>query len=325
MSSTDATARSGTGAVIIGRNEGERLVRCLASVVPVVDRAVYVDSGSSDGSVAAARAAGVEVVELDVTLPFTAARARNAGLARLAEGGAPEFVQFIDGDCEIRPDWIGTARAFLDRNPQVAVVFGRRRERFPEASRWNRLIDREWDGPAGKARACGGDSLMRAGPLVAAGGFNEELIAGEEPELCYRLRQAGWEIHRLGAEMTLHDAAMTRVSQWWKRAKRAGHTYAEGAAMYGRGPERYNVARVRRSLLWGAGVPLAALLGALVTPWALLILLAWPAQVARLALQGMGWEQALFLTLGKVAEAQGAIGYHLARLRNRKVRLIEYK
>ena len=323
MSSTEA--RADTAAVIIGRNEGARLVRCLASVVPAVDRAIYVDSGSSDGSVAAARAAGVEVVELDVTQPFTAARARNAGLARLVEGGAPGFVQFIDGDCELRPDWIGTARDFLEAHPVAAVVFGRRRERFPEASRWNRLIDREWDGPAGKARACGGDALMRAGPLIAAGGFDESLIAGEEPELCYRLRQAGWEVHRIAAEMTLHDAAMTKVSQWWKRSKRAGHTYAEGAALYGRGPERYNVARVRRSLLWGAGVPLAAALGALVTPWALLILLAWPAQVIRLAMQGMDWEQAAFLTLGKLAEAQGAIGYHLARMRKRRVRLIEYK
>jgi hypothetical protein len=140
-----------------------------------------------------------------------------------------------------------------------------------------------------------------------------------------RLRQAGWEVWQLDAEMALHDAAMTRFSQWWKRSKRAGHTYAEGAALYGRGPERYNVARERRSLMWGAGVPAAALLGTLVTPWALLILLAWPVQVLRLRLKGEGWERAVFLTLGKVAEAQGAIGYHLAAWRGRRVRLIEYK
>ena len=313
------------GAVIIGRNEGDRLIRCLASVVPVVDRAVYVDSGSSDDSVSAARAAGVEVVELDVALPFTAARARNAGLERLRAAGAPDYVQFIDGDCELQPGWIATARAFLESHPAAAVVCGRRRERFPEATLWNRLIDIEWDSPVGLARACGGDSLMRSAPLIAAGGFREDFIAGEEPELCYRLRQGGWEVHRIDAEMTLHDAAMTRFSQWWKRSRRAGHTYAEGAALYGRGPERYNVARERRSLMWGAGVPLAAGLGALVTPWALLILLAWPAQAARLMLRGEGWERAVFLTLGKVAEAQGAIGYRLAQWRGRKVRLIEYK
>jgi glycosyltransferase involved in cell wall biosynthesis len=311
--------------VIIGRNEGERLLRCLDSVVPVVDRAVYVDSGSTDGSLAAARAAGCDVVELDVTQPFTAARARNAGLEQLRAGGRLDFVQFIDGDCELQPDWIAKATAFLAAHPQVAVVCGRRRERFPQATRWNRLIDIEWDSPVGKTRNCGGDSLMRAGPLIAAGGFREDFIAGEEPELCYRIRQAGWEVWRIDAEMTLHDAAMTRFSQWWKRSTRAGHTYAEGAALYGSGPERYNVARERSSLFWGAGVPLAALFGALMTPWALLILLMWPLQVVRLRLKGEGWERAAFMTLGKVAEAQGAIGYRLAKVRGRKVGLIEYK
>lgn len=290
-----------------------------------VERAVYVDSGSTDGSVSAARAMGVEVVELDVTQPFTAARARNAGLARLIAGGPLDYVQFIDGDCELQPGWIGTAGSFLEAHPKVAVVCGRRRERFPEATIWNRLIDIEWDSPVGQARNCGGDAMMRAAPLIEAGGFREDFIAGEEPELCYRLRQAGWEVHRIDAEMTLHDAAMTRFSQWWKRTKRAGHTFAEGAALHGRGPERYNVARERRSLLWGAGVPLAAGLGALVTPWALVILLAWPVQVARLIRRGEGWERAVFLTLGKVAEAQGAIGYRLARLRGGRVSLIEYK
>lgn len=317
---------SRTAAVVIGRNEGERLLRCLASVVPSVDRTVYVDSGSTDGSVAAARAAGAEVVDLDRTLPFTAARARNAGLAQLASGSdVPEFVQFIDGDCELRPDWVATARAFLEAHPTAAVACGRRRERFPDATRWNRLTDLEWAAPAGPARACGGDALMRAAPLIAAGGFRDDLIAGEEPELCYRLRQAGWEVWRLDAEMTLHDAAMTRFSQWWTRSRRAGHTYAEGAALHGAGPERYNVDRERRALLWGAGVPAAAVLGSLVTPWALLVLLAWPAQVARLARRSGDWTQAAFLTLGKVAEAQGALGYRIARFRNRKVGLIEYK
>lgn len=316
---------SRVGAVVIGRNEGERLVRCLASLKGRVDRIVYVDSGSTDGSVEAALAAGSEVVELDTAVPFTAARARNAGLARLTEGDAPVYVQFIDGDCEVQPDWIGTAAAFLEARPGVAIVAGRLRERFPEATIYNWLADAEWAKPTGRAESTGGIMMARCQAVTEAGGFNPALIAGEEPEMCLRLRRAGWEIWQLDSEMALHDIAMTRFSQWWKRSKRAGHTYAEGAALLGRGPERYNVARERRALFWGAGVPLAALLGALVTPWALLILLAWPAQVARLVLRGERWERAVFMTLGKVAEAQGAIGYRLAQLRGRKVRLIEYK
>jgi GT2 family glycosyltransferase len=320
------TERPEVGAVAIGRNEGARLVRCLASLTPGAARVVYVDSGSTDGSVAAARAAGANVVLLDTDQPFTAARARNAGLARLVEGGAPELVQFVDGDCELQPGWIPAARAFLETHPEVAAVCGRRRERHPEASLWNRLIDREWDTPIGEARACGGDALMRTRAVQAAGGFDPTLIAGEEPELCVRLRAAGWKVWRLDAEMTLHDAGMTRVGQWWKRARRAGHAYAEGAALHGRPPERHNVAQRNRALLWGAGLPLAAILLALfVSPWALLLLLAWPAQIARLARRDGDWARATFLTLGKIAEAQGALGYHLGRLTGARARLIEYK
>lgn len=312
------------GAVAIGRNEGARLILCLASLADAVDRVVYVDSGSTDDSVAAARAAGAEVVELDPATPFTAARARNEGLARLMQGEVPDLVQFVDGDCEMRPGWIPAARAFLEAHPDVAVVCGRRRERHPEASLWNRLIDREWDTPVGEARACGGDALMRVAPLRAVGGFNPAVIAGEEPELCVRLRREGWRIWRLDAEMTLHDAAMTRVGQWWRRAARAGHAYAEGAAMHGARPERHGVAGVRRALFWGLALPAVAILPAPWVPATLLLLLAYPAQVLRLS-RREGMAGALFLTLGKFPEAEGILTYAWRRLRGRTGQIIEYK
>lgn len=314
------------GAVVIGRNEGERLVRCLASLQGQTGQIVYVDSGSDDDSIAAARAAGAQIVELDTAQPFTAARARNAGLARLTESGTPPaFVQFIDGDCELQPGWLDTALAFLDTHSDVAVACGRRRERFPDASRYNRLIDAEWDTPIGEARACGGDALMRIAALDQVGAFNPALIAGEEPELCLRLRRAGWKVWRLDAEMTLHDAALTRFGQWWKRSRRGGHAYGEGAAMHGRDAERYRVAEVRRALFWGAGVPLLAVVGAFFTPWAWAILLLWPLQVLRLGLRDGNWERAFFLTLAKIPEALGVLSYHFRRLTGRKNRLIEYK
>ena len=313
-------------AVVIGRNEGARLVRCLASLAGQVDRIVYVDSGSTDGSQEAAHQAGAQVVSLDPGQPFTAARARNAGFEPLVQGpGAPTYVQFIDGDCEVRPGWIETARAFLAAHPDVAVVCGRRRERHPEASIWNRLIDAEWATPVGEAKACGGDALMRTDALKAVGGFDPRLIAGEEPELCVRLRQAGWRVWRLDAEMTLHDAAMTRVSQWWRRNRRAGYAYAEGAAIHGAPPERHRVAQTRRALLWGLGVPLAAGLGSLVSPFALFLLGAWPAQILRLILRRMPADQALFLTLAKLPEALGVLEYWWKRLTGQQARLIEYK
>lgn len=324
-----AAAELEAAAVVIGRNEGERLIACLASLRGQASRIVYVDSGSTDGSVTAARAAGAEVVALDLSRPFTAARARNAGLDALAAGAIPDLVQFIDGDCEIRPDWIPAARAFLAANPRAGVACGRRRERHPELSVYNRLCDAEWDTPVGPARACGGDAMMRRTALDAVGGFAPDLIAGEEPELCVRLRAAGWEIWRLDEEMTLHDAAMSRFGQWWRRVRRAGHAFAEGAHRHGAAPERHFVAETRRALLWGAALPAATLAGALANPWALVLLIAWPAQIVRLARRGGGgrdaWERAIFLTIGKIPEALGALEFHWRRLRRRPSGLIEYK
>jgi GT2 family glycosyltransferase len=313
-------------AVVIGRNEGARLLGCLASLNGRVGRVVYVDSGSTDGSVAAAEAAGARVVRLDLSRPFTAARARNEGLAALtSDGPAPKFVQFVDGDCEVDSDWPETARRFLIDHPRAAVVCGRRRERHPEASIWNRLIDQEWDTPIGEAEACGGDAMMRTEALRQVGGFDASLIAGEEPELCLRLRRAGWQVWRIDAEMTLHDAALTRFSQWWRRARRAGHAAAEGASMHGHGPERYNVRRTLRALVWGAGIPFIAVAGMVVTPWSVLLLALWPAQVLRLRLRGQDWAQSVFLVLAKLPEAIGALGALADRARGRRRGLIEYK
>ena len=323
------------GVVAIGRNEGERLRSCLASVLGAGRTVVYVDSGSTDDSVAWARSQGAEVVELDLSIPFTAARARNAGLDRLA-AAAPglEYVQFADGDCEIIKGWIERAEHELESDRKLAVVCGRRRERHPEASIYNRLCDMEWNTPVGPARACGGDALMRVSALREVGGFDPGLIAGEEPELCVRLRQRGWGVLRIEAEMTLHDAAMTRFGQWWKRNVRAGHAYAEGAAMHGKPPERHLVKETRSNWFWGALVPLLAL--APVWPsrgWSALLILGYGILDWRIArfMKKRGFSNrdartyALFVTLGKFPQMIGQLKFVLSRVFGKRSRLIEYK
>jgi len=80
-------------AIAIGRNEGPRLEACLASLRAAgLTRIVYVDSGSTDGSVDAATDTGAVVVPLDMSKPFTAARARNAGIAALKASAVHEYV-----------------------------------------------------------------------------------------------------------------------------------------------------------------------------------------------------------------------------------------
>ena len=324
-----AAAADRIGAVVIGRNEGGRLEACLASLRGCVGRMVYVDSGSTDGSVAAAPRLGAAVVVLDRDQPFTAARARNAGLAAFADGNPPEYLQFDDGDCTVDAARIDLATRFLDAHPRAAVACGRRRERFPEVSVYNRLCDWEWDTPIGPVRACGGDALMRTAAVAAMGGYRPALIAGEEPELCLRLRRAGWEVWRIDAEMTAHDAAIHRFAQWWRRCRRAGYAFAEGAWLHGGAPERHWVVETRRALAWailpGAIAVILAPLGGAV----LLVLLAYPLQVARLAArQGVGrrasWERALFTVLAKFPEATGVAEFRLMRLRGGRT-LIEYK
>ena len=334
-------------AVVIGRNEGERLRRCLASIARAGVPMVYVDSGSTDGSLDTAAAVGAKVVLLDTERPFTAARARNAGFAALRDVGlAPRYVQFVDGDCEVDPGWIATGIAFLDANPAVAVVCGRRRERFPEASLYNRLCDMEWDTPVGEAKACGGDAMMRRAALEAVGGYDPALIAGEEPELCLRLRRAGWTIWRLDCEMTQHDAAITRFGQWWRRTMRSGWTYAEGAVRWGQPPERYRRREARSVLLWGIVAPglllfllIASLL--LSQPWQLaalalagLVAMTWPTMIWRVARfrqreHGDPWAHAMiyaaFTWIGKPAQAIGMARWAWTSLRGQHARLIEYK
>lgn len=320
------------GIVAIGRNEGERLRRCLQSAMAPSRRVVYVDSGSTDGSVAMAEAAGATVHALDMARPFTAARARNEGVLTLRTlDPALEYIQFVDGDCELAPGWIGAATAFLDANPDVAAVCGRRRERFPERSVYNQLCDFEWNTPVGEARACGGDVLMRAAALQQVVGYRDDLIAGEEPELCVRLRAKGWRIWRLGAEMTLHDAAMTRFRQWWLRCMRGGFAYAEGVRLHGAPPERHWVKEWRSAWAWGAVLPaFAALVAFLWGSAGLWVLAIYPLQIARLAAQLSGtrqqrWIRALFLVLGKFPEAVGQTKSLLLHARRQRAVLIEYK
>lgn len=312
---------STVGIVVIGRNEGARLTRCLASVMGRGLAVVYVDSGSADGSPDRARAAGARVIELDPAHPFTAARARNAGLAALLAAGPLAYVQFVDGDCEILDGWIGAARATLDAEPGLAAVAGRLSERNPGASVYTRLCDMEWDRPPGLTDAIGGIAMMRVAAIGVAGGFDNTLISGEEPELCRRLHVAGWRIRQIAAPMALHDAAMTRFGQWWQRTRRGGHAAAEAMA---RGDDA-GTRQALRALGWGAGLPLATLAGmGLAGPWALLLLLAWPGEIARLARQrGLLW--AAFTVLGRLAETHGMLGCWTAHLGQRPARLIEYK
>jgi GT2 family glycosyltransferase len=322
------------GVVAIGRNEGDRLRRCLLSLPAGLGACVYVDSGSTDGSVELARSRGVHVVELDMSIPFTAARARNAGVDQLRKLlPQARFVQVVDGDCELVDGFIEAAARLLDQDASLGIVCGRRRELHPESSRYNLLCDMEWNTPIGEADACGGDALIRLAAFDAAGGYDPTLIAGEEPDMCTRVRRAGYRILRIDRDMTRHDAAMTRFEQWWKRSVRAGHAAAQ---WYDRYPHEGNHAHsVRSNLAFGLAVPATAiglalpsiglslgLFGLYALPWR-------GARRYRMTVCGDAPREAsLYATycmIGKLPQAVGMLQFHSNRLRGRPSQLIEYK
>ncbi len=232
------------------------------------------------------------------------------------------FIQFVDGDCEVVDGWIEQGQAYLAEHEDVAVVSGRRRERHPETTVYNRLCDMEWDTPLGEVQSCHGDAMMRVDILRRLNGFREDLIAGEEPELCVRIREQKLRIMRLDAEMTLHDAAMTRFNQWWRRNVRAGHAYAEGALLHGKGPAKHWVRETYSNWIWGALLPAIALLLAWFTYGAsLLLLLIYPLQVVRVVRgrrrsgdsSGEAWTYAYFCVLGKFPQMIGQAKYWVGR------------
>ncbi len=318
------------GIVIIGRNEGERLKLCLASVCRAGASFVYVDLGSTDGSQAAAYRIGAQVVDLDMSQPFTAARARNAGFtALLARNPAIEYVQFIDGDCELVDGWLETAHAFLAAHSDVAIVSGRNRERYPERSVYNRLCDIEWNTPVGETRVCGGNFLARVEAFKSVGGFRDTLIAGEEPDLCLRLSERGWRIWRLDQEMTLHDAAIFTMRQAWRRAVRSGHAFAEVSWLHR--DEAFDWHRSVWSAVAWTGLLTVSLAGSMFDYRALLGVLVYLAQVVRIGFLSPQPERrpdfayGLIIMTSKVAETVGIAKYLANAMLHRSSNLIEYK
>lgn len=255
--------------VVIGLNPAKTLRACLESIKTCGysrDKVsiIYADGGSTDGSLEIAESEGCLVVRVDAAAP-TPGRQRNAGW----RAGSAEYVQFLDSDTILHPQWLGKAAAAFS-GEKTGAVCGNRRELHPEETLFNWLGDLEWNGPSGPAEAFGGDVLIRRTVLELTGGYDPDLIAGEDPELSYRVRREGFSILKLDEPMTSHDLAMRTVKQYWKRAYRSGHAYAE---VHRRHRDFWSEESKRIAF---RTVPLLAALAlsplALLSPWVLLAL-----------------------------------------------------
>ena len=324
--------------VILGRNEGERLTRCLHSVnlswgLEGKAEVIYVDSGSTDGSPQAAGKFGAQVIVLHGGIQ-TAARARNAGWQRAS---AP-YILFLDGDTILNPHFVPTALKVIESDLGIAAVWGHRRELYPERSIYNRVLDLDWIYPAGDTDFCGGDVLMRRSALAQLEGYDPGLIAGEEPELCRRLRALGYRIVHIDAPMTRHDLNMTRFSQYWRRATRAGYAYSEVSNRFQGTADPMWLHESRRNMRRGSfwitwlvvSIILLAFRNIWILPWfALLIALsvrsAWkgrsraPGQKTLLLLYGFHSQ------LQQIPILVGQLRYFLNRHSGKQSTRIEYK
>ncbi len=311
------------GAVVIGRNEGAKLGRCLASVAGQVTTVVYVDSGSVDDSVAQARAMHVDVVALDPALPFTVARARNEGFERLLQlDPGIELVQFVDGDSEMVESWFAAAAAAALAEPRVAVVCGRLRERFPQRSLYTRFYSVAYDARLADPAIASGIAMMRVDAFRAVGGFAPALTGFEDREISLRLRQAGWQVRRLDAAMAVHEAGMDRFSLWWRRCVSGGRSLAREVVLHN--PLDAHAARAAASSwFWGLILPGCALAAAWPTNGASLFLFAGHCGLAARIYRDLRRQRferagagiyALVCTAAKVPLALGLAHFHLERL-----------
>jgi GT2 family glycosyltransferase len=334
---SDSTMSVRSGIVVIGRNEGERLLACLGSVRSLGCPVVYVDSGSTDGSLERAAALCDLALALDPARPFSAARARNEGLRALI-AARPELrlVQFLDGDCTLLPGWLEAAEEAMAADAARAIVVGPLRERHPEASDYNRLCALEWRSLPGDLTnfgALGGIMLVRAEVFDRVGGFNEQVIAGEDSEFGVRVAIAGFKVTKIGVDMATHDADIQRFAQWWRRAVRGGHAIGQRFSLHGRGAMR-DCARERRSVLvWGLALPATILALAPATHGLSLLLAGGYAVLGQRIVKyrrGQGDSgadarlYARFVVIGKFAEAWGLLKFYLNNMAGR-FRIIEYK
>ncbi len=329
------------GIVVIGRNEGDRLKLCLESLVGFGLPTIYVDSSSTDSSVLLAQGQGISVLELDPAKPISASRARREGFRQLVdEHPQLESVFFVDGDCIVDSTWPVTAETFLRQHVEVAALCGRLREQSPDDSLYNRLCDLEWDAPIGEVQVVGGIAVYRCSAYCEAGEFDPSIPAGEEPELCKRLRDCGWKIWRLDAEMALHNADMTRFGQWWNRQVRTGYAGYDVERRFQLGVFDRNL---KSACFWGLCLPFVAIIATLALTcfvsawWAIGCLLAATLAVSlqtlrisrRMKSKGLTLKQSLqfgfFTMVSKLPIALGIVQQVVATALGKQARLVEYK
>jgi cellulose synthase/poly-beta-1,6-N-acetylglucosamine synthase-like glycosyltransferase len=249
-----------------------------------------------------------------------------------------DIVLFLDGDMTLAPDFVKDSIGEF-RNPAIGVVFGDCRESEPQDSIYNRILDLDWIVPVGLVEYCGGAALIRRELLERIGGYNEHLIAAEDTELCSRIRATGSTILHVDRPMVRHDLAITRFSQYWRRAVRSGYAYAEVAEQISPSDAPVWYRNARRNRIQGAAMIALIALGPILSiklgsVMPVMIVIAFIAALALRTAIRTQWKKSPLSTrllhglhshLVQIPLLFGQLKYQWDRSRGRSSELIEYK
>lgn len=241
--------------VVIGLNVQQFLSHSLQSVIDSnypKDKLniLYVDSSSSDNSVDIANNfKEVKTLFLGDTSP-SSAKARNMGFVY----GNAEYVQFLDADSCLKKNWLKLAVNTIQQK-DIGAVLGILQERYPQKNIFHKIAAMEWNiskglngfsNATGLTSSFGGNVLVRRSAVKNAGLYNTKLLAGEDPELSYRMRRVGWKIIKINTIMASHDIATDNWNQYLKRAMRSGWAYFSISRMYMKSKEKFYLREVFR-------------------------------------------------------------------------------
>ena len=206
--------------IVLTWNSADQIEECLRSLETnagcVSHEVLVIDNASSDDTVArvASNFPAITLMQNEQNLGFAAGNNRGIEQAR------GRYLLLLNPDTVVHQGALTTMVSYLESHPRVAAVGPRLIEEdgriqrscthYPAISRVLLAHITEGgylpteDGPAAVDALSGAALMVRQDVVKAVGALDPDFFMyGEDTEWCYRMTQAGWEVHYLPtAEIT---------------------------------------------------------------------------------------------------------------------------